>query len=693
MAKASGADERAAGDTTATLPRVRAAHPPTDPTVATSAPLDAASYAVAGLVVGSGPVATSTPAGTAVAPVAVSTATVATAAVATAATLVTDHLHALASDDGDGDRPGMAVEDPTMPAAARALRRSMHHLDQLVEALTATDALVAAAMATRVRLLDRARRWSEHHAHLLVAATEHGPAGGAVADQGLARRAVVAELACALRVPERTMDETLVQAEVLVDELPATMAALDAGTIAYPHALVMVDETVGLDAAQVPTLERQALPAAQTSTVATFRRRARRIRDRLAPGSLTERRRRASAQRCVDLLPGRDGMATLSHYLPAVQAHAIDHRLTDIARHLQSPTENRTLTQLRADVLTSLLLDDQGQAVPTSAFGAQPVPVPVPVPARTQVPVPVHPGAQRPHDVADRLPDTEPPTDTSTPDEPRPAITAEPPSTPTPTDRGTDRGTEEPNGLHPPLGPEPPDEDFPPEGPTRSTWSPTDDASGRETTEEPWTVPHSLRGIRPTVIVTVPVMTLLGHSDEPGYLHGHGPIDPETARHLAAQAPSFLRLLTHPETGTVLSVGRDRYAVPADLRTWVRLRDETCRFPGCARRAEACDLDHTIAWQDGGTTSCDNLAALCPAHHHLKHDTTWGLSQGPGGVLTFTSPTGRRYTTEPALAIAPAAARPGAAAPGRTGPDIRPAGPGHSRTSPRQHRHHAAVPA
>ena len=47
-----------------------------------------------------------------------------------------------------------------------------------------------------------------------------------------------------------------------------------------------------------------------------------------------------------------------------------------------------------------------------------------------------------------------------------------------------------------------------------------------------------------TVMVTVPVMTLLGVGEEPGILAGHGPIAPDVARRLAAHAPSFFRLLT-----------------------------------------------------------------------------------------------------------------------------------------------------
>jgi len=164
------------------------------------------------------------------------------------------------------------------------------------------------------------------------------------------------------------------------------------------------------------------------------------------------------------------------------------------------------------------------------------------------------------------------------------------------------------------------------------------------------------RGVRATVLVTVPVLSLLNQVEVTGApsssLEGYGPISTEVARRLAAHAPSFVRLLTHPETGTVLSVGRDRYAVPRDLRLWLRIRDETCRFPGCGRSAANSDIDHTVDWQHSGATRHDNLAHLCEAHHQLKHHTLWRVNQAGGGVLEWRAPSGRRYRTEPAVRLA-----------------------------------------
>jgi hypothetical protein len=164
------------------------------------------------------------------------------------------------------------------------------------------------------------------------------------------------------------------------------------------------------------------------------------------------------------------------------------------------------------------------------------------------------------------------------------------------------------------------------------------------------------RGIRAEVVVTVPMLSLLGHDTAPAELDGYGPIDLHTARILAGRAKSFVRVLTHPETGATLSVGRKRYKVPKDLRTWLRVRVGTCRFPGCGRSAMRCDLDHNEEWQYGGWTDHDNLASFCRWHHTLKSGQQWKVLQAKdgSGELTWTSPTGRRYVTVADTQVTPA---------------------------------------
>jgi hypothetical protein len=158
---------------------------------------------------------------------------------------------------------------------------------------------------------------------------------------------------------------------------------------------------------------------------------------------------------------------------------------------------------------------------------------------------------------------------------------------------------------------------------------------------------HRFRNIRPTVLVTVPALTLLGIGHQPGVLEGYGPIDAQTAREIASYAKTLRRLITDPISGVVLVFDRKRYRVPKDLRVWLRVRDGTCRFPGCNRRAGPCDIDHTHDWALGGPTNHDNLAHLCRRHHTLKTAGQWTVRQTGAGKLVWTTSTGHHYSTDP----------------------------------------------
>ncbi len=160
--------------------------------------------------------------------------------------------------------------------------------------------------------------------------------------------------------------------------------------------------------------------------------------------------------------------------------------------------------------------------------------------------------------------------------------------------------------------------------------------------------PAARRGVRADVLVHVPVMTAMGKSDDVAVLDGYGPIDADTARQLCADAPGFIRVLTDPEDGATLSFGRTTYRVPAELKRYLRVRDEVCRFVGCTRSASLCDIDHTIPWAEDGETVETNLAHLCRGHHRLKERGRWQIRHDPGGTLKWTSPTGRIYETRPA---------------------------------------------
>jgi len=148
--------------------------------------------------------------------------------------------------------------------------------------------------------------------------------------------------------------------------------------------------------------------------------------------------------------------------------------------------------------------------------------------------------------------------------------------------------------------------------------------------------------------VTVSADTLAGVSPDPGHLAGHGPITPDHARQLAEGDSRWRRLLFDPATGTLQHLSQQSYRPGAPLTRAINARDRTCRFPGCNRATTSTgvDLDHTTPWP-AGRTEPDNLAALCRHHHRLKQHPQWQLTQLPGNVLEWTTPTGRTFHTHP----------------------------------------------
>lgn len=153
----------------------------------------------------------------------------------------------------------------------------------------------------------------------------------------------------------------------------------------------------------------------------------------------------------------------------------------------------------------------------------------------------------------------------------------------------------------------------------------------------------ALGAIRARIQVVVPALTMLRPENEnvdPAQLVGHGPIDAALARQIAeATATPWDRVITHPVTGAVLHT--DTYHRTTAIDRYLRARDRHCRWPGCTAPAIRCEIDHTHDWALGGATDVGNLACLCQRHHTQKQFTRWTVRQLPGGVLEWTSPTGR----------------------------------------------------
>ncbi|MGY1985908.1 DUF222 domain-containing protein [Blastococcus sp. SYSU DS0669] len=92
----------------------------------------------------------------------------------------------------------------------------------------------------------------------------------------------------------------------------------------------------------------------------------------------------------------------------------------------------------------------------------------------------------------------------------------------------------------------------------------------------------------------------------------------------------------------------DRYRPTAVQQRFLRVRDRTCRHPGCTVPAGRADLDHVLAHADGGQTACPNLCCLCRRHHRLKTFAPgWTHTLDDDGVLTVTTPSGVTGTSRP----------------------------------------------
>lgn len=187
-------------------------------------------------------------------------------------------------------------------------------------------------------------------------------------------------------------------------------------------------------------------------------------------------------------------------------------------------------------------------------------------------------------------------------------------------------------------------------------------------------VPEHATG-RPGVIaridVTIAWASLSGHGHEPGEVAGYGPVPASTvvdllgtlAQSRVADEPIVRGLLVDAASGRLVglagNLGRvswvdsvrpgKGYAHSATMEALVHVRDRMCRAPGCHRPATACDADHIVGWPDGPTTLA-NTAMLCRYHHRLKtHAPGWAMAGSGDDDVVWTTPSGRRAATSPAI--------------------------------------------
>jgi hypothetical protein len=103
------------------------------------------------------------------------------------------------------------------------------------------------------------------------------------------------------------------------------------------------------------------------------------------------------------------------------------------------------------------------------------------------------------------------------------------------------------------------------------------------------------------------------------------------------------------ERAGVLDVGRRTRAIPTAIKRALWLRDQCCRFPGCANR-RFVHGHHVKHWFHGGRTALDNLVLLCSFHHRLVHEGGFTIALTDGGAVEVRTPTGALLPAAPRLA-------------------------------------------
>ncbi len=233
------------------------------------------------------------------------------------------------------------------------------------------------------------------------------------------------ELAHALRLAPTTTAGRIAAARELAAH-PGLLRLVETAAITAWAARCVILEVSGLTAesarqvveALVGRVQERLTSGRRAWTPPEVRREARTLRLRLAPDQQEDVRRRAWADRKVQVFPDRDGMAVLHANLAEEQALRIHRRLSALARGLDDP--ERTMDQVRADILVDVLLaagqpagqpPTEGAAalraqrggpeasdavpaeVPTDASADGPDDGPTAVTAQRPAPAPARPGA------------------------------------------------------------------------------------------------------------------------------------------------------------------------------------------------------------------------------------------------------------------------------------------------------------
>jgi hypothetical protein len=150
-----------------------------------------------------------------------------------------------------------------------------------------------------------------------------------------------------------------------------------------------------------------------------------------------------------------------------------------------------------------------------------------------------------------------------------------------------------------------------------------------------------------TINVGVDLPTFTGLRDGAVEILGHGVFLPASTLDELLPDAGLRRLITHPMTGYLLDATPHVYRPGAGFSRHIGLRDVTSAAPGSQVPAHRTELDHGTPFTSTGLTIRANVTALNKRWHDAKTHGGWTVTQNPDQSRTWTSPTGRTYTTTP----------------------------------------------
>ena len=148
-----------------------------------------------------------------------------------------------------------------------------------------------------------------------------------------------------------------------------------------------------------------------------------------------------------------------------------------------------------------------------------------------------------------------------------------------------------------------------------------------------------VRDRRVEIGVLIPLDVLAGLREGHATIDGQ-PVPASVARGLfQSDAAVMRRMLCDPITGHLLDLSPQTYRPGAQLKRFIKARDQQCWWSGCHCRARVCDEDHKTPFPAGSTTRI-NLGDLCERHHQLKHSGQWQVHVRDDGTIDLTGPHG-----------------------------------------------------